>query len=108
MGWAENAATMDTVVDDELGDVVYYACDGSSFTRLKAFVIIETEDLRMDGIDGNLGSRPRLKIGKYLVSTIEASHRIKAARLGEGTFKPGPDQPDEDDRYWIFDLMKVA
>jgi len=107
MSWAQNAAKMDAIVDEKLGDDVEWSSDGIQFTPAKAFVVPQVEVLGLEAIDSPLGSRYRLKIAKSIIPEILDNYRFRASKLGAGMFKNASDTPDEDDRYWIFDLQKA-
>lgn len=108
MSWADHSALMDEVVDDEVGDDVLYQIPPAAAVSLKAFILFEEPILGHDAIDDIL-SRKRLKIRRSLVGKPISSHRIQCvAKLGAGTFRPVGKGADEQGRYWICDLEKVA
>ena len=106
--WDTHSAVMDEVVDERLGDTISYSLDGVTFTDLKGFVLPFGESIGLDGIDPTLGTRWRGKIRKTLVAEPLGSHRLRHPKLGADTWRPAADDPENQGRYWLFDIQKVS
>ncbi len=108
MDWEQASQLMDDTVDDTLGDTISYAANGVSFSEIRGFVIFFGAPPVLDGIDEIIGSRPRAKIAKSKVPYPDPSHRLRCPkRLGPHTFKPAGALPEEQGRYYIFDLERA-
>jgi len=108
--WDEASAAMDEGVDARLSDTVAYSTDeGATFTNIAAYVLPFAEGLGLNEIDPALGSRWRIKVAKSIVDEPKRTHRLKHHKLGANTvWRPAGDDPDEQGRYWIFDIQKVG
>lgn len=105
--WDEAAAKMDAAVDEHLSDTISYALDGATFVDMPGYVVVFSEGLGLGEIDPTLGSRNRVKIAKSLVPEVLLTHRLRHEKLGAGTFRPAGENPDEQGRYWIFDVQET-
>jgi hypothetical protein len=106
--WDASSAKMDEDVDAHLSDTISYSTDeGATFNDIAGFVLPFAEGLALGPIDPSLGSRYRVKVRKSLVAAPDRTHRLRQPKLGAGTFRPSGDDPDEQGRYWIFDIQKV-
>ena len=106
--WDAASAKMDSLVDDRLADTIRYATDGIPFEDVAGYVIPYTEGLALGEIDPSLGSRYRVKIAKAVMPEILQRHRLKHPKLGADTWRPAGEDPDEQGRYWIFDIQKAS
>lgn len=106
--WDRAIGTLDVAVDDILGDRILYAIDGLNYEKMAAFIVfIDAGQTGMDELD-LLQARKRVKIAKHLVPDPGPRDRLQHPKLGGGIFQPGTDSPDEDGRYWIFDVQKAS
>ena len=104
MNWDQLSAAMDQAVDDRLGDTISYAANGVSFEEIKGFVLLSEASLGLESIDEVISTRPRVKIAKALLPYPEPTHRLRHAKIGQGTFMPASVRSDNDARYWLFDV----
>lgn len=104
--WDQLSAQMDGIVDAGVGDDISYDA-GAGPVAIKGFVIPTVEPGGLDAFDDKLGSRPRVKVAKATVPVVSSSHRLTAPLLGSGSFRPANSDPEEQGRYWIFDVQKV-
>lgn len=106
--WDRWSGTLDTAVDGILGDTIAFADDGMTFVDVQGFVItVEGRPGGLDEYDSALGSRNRVKMSRAIIGEPHPRQRLMHAKLGEGRFQPGGDAPDEDGRYYIFDVQKA-
>lgn len=105
--WDQAAALLDAKVDEYLGDDIDYAANGVTFAPIKGFVLLNMASLGLESIDEIVGSRNRVKIAKAVLPRPERTHRLRHPRLGSGTFRPAGTVPEEQGRYWLFDVEKV-
>jgi hypothetical protein len=105
--WDDAAAAMDAEVDARLGDTISYALDGVNFVDMPGFVLPAVEGIGLNELDPALGHRWRVKISKALVAEPLRTHRLSHPKLGVDTYRPAGDDPDDQGRYWIFDIQKV-
>lgn len=111
--WDALAARMDGLVDQKLGDRISYSTDGgATFPVIAGFVIFNNEPLSFPlQTDELLGSILRLKVNKSLLAYPDPAHRIRhellTDRYGAATFQPAGTDPEEQGRYWLFDIQKV-
>jgi hypothetical protein len=110
--WEAAAARMDAAVDTYLGDTILVQMGGGEFdpfVPMKAFVIDvdASQPTDFDPIDEPLGNRKRIKIAKGTMPVVSVNHRIKHPRLGEGVYRPSGALPENQGRYWLFDVQKV-
>jgi hypothetical protein len=105
--WDQFADILDATVDDKLGDRIEYAANGVNFVPIAGFVKTANANLDLSPIDEMTDSRPRVKIAKALVPYPDPAHRLRHPRLGQGTFRPASTLPDDEGRYWIFDVERI-
>lgn len=105
--WDAASAMMDDKVDEIVGDRILYAANGVSFVEVPGFVLTATEGLSMNVIDEIMDVRRRIKIAKAQIPYPDPEHRLRHARLGAGTFRPAGALPEDDGRYWLFDVEKA-
>ena len=112
--WARAARVLDTAVDSVVGDRLRYRHRGVWLGPLdvaepervvEGFVLINAGSLNTDEIDETLGHRRRVKISIALVDDPIQSDRIQHPMLGPGWFCPAGATPENDGRYWIFDVQ---
>lgn len=107
--WETASAKMDQEVDARLADTISYSTDGgATFVPTPGFILPFTESFGLGGIDAPLGSRMRVKIAKAILAAPLPTHRLTHPLLGADTWKPAGEDPDQQGRYWIFDIQKVA
>lgn len=104
MNWDQLSAAMDQAVDDRLGDTISYAANGVSFEEIKGFVLLSEASLGLESIDEVISTRPRVKIAKALLPYPEPTHRLRHAKIGQGTFMPASVRSDNGGDYWLFDV----
>lgn len=107
MNWDQASAAMDEQIDARLGDTISYAANGVTFVDLKGYVLFEEAPLGLEAIDEIMGSRPRIKISKAVVPCPEPVHRLRSAKLGAETYRPAGSAPENQGRYWIFDVERI-
>lgn len=107
MSWDQASAAMDEAIDARLGDTISYAANGVSFVDLNGYVLFEEVPLGLEAIDEIMGSRPRIKIAKSVVPYPEPAHRLRHAKLGPATYRPAGSNPENQGRYWLFDVERV-
>lgn len=109
MSWDDLAAQMDLVVDNGLGDTIQLALNGLTFVDVQGFVLPFAASEGLGAFDETLGSRIRVKLAKAIVGEEEPSRaiRLRSAKLGSSTWRPAGSHPDDQGRYWIFDIQKV-
>lgn len=107
MAWDEFSLTMDQEVDDRLGDAIDYAANGVTFVAIKGFVQFTPAPDGLDATDEIFDVRPRVKIAKAIVPYPDPQHRLRAARLGNATYRPAGSVPENQGRYWVFDVERV-
>lgn len=106
--WDAASAMMDTDVDARLSDTIAYSIDeGASFDEVAGYILPFAEGLGLGPIDPILGSRYRAKIAKALIPEPDRTHRLRHPKLGDATFRPAGADPDDQGRYWIFDIQAV-
>lgn len=106
--WDEASAQMDADVDARLSDTIAYSSDeGDSWENLPGYILPFAEGLGLGPIDPALGSRFRVKIAKSVVAEPDRTHRLRHAKLGASTWRPAGSDPDDQGRYWIFDIQQV-
>jgi len=112
MSWDDLAARMDEKVDEHLGDAIYISFDqGATYDEVKGFYTPTVGGQGLEGFDEILGSRPRLKLRKTLFpGEREPSHemdRFRSAKMGAFVYRPSGSNPDEQGRYFIFDVQRA-
>ncbi len=107
--WDALSAQMDREVDAALGDTIQLALNGTSFVDQPGFVLTVGSTDGLAGFDEILGSRIRVKMAKSIIGEDEPSRdiRLKAAKLGADTYRPAGSKPDDQGRYWLFDIQKA-
>lgn len=110
MAFEDLATKMDAQVDIRLGDSIMYSRDGGgSYARVMGWVI--DADLGSDDAPVGLDMMARRKRVKLAITTVAApdrNHRIQAAKLGPGVFRPLNNKLRVAGRYNIFDVEKVT
>lgn len=107
MSWDQASAAMDSAVDALLGDTIAYAANGVTFVDIKGFVLFTDAPLGLDATDEIFDSRPRVKIDRTVVPYPDPQHRLRHAKLGPGTYRPAGSVPEQQGRYWLFDVERV-
>jgi hypothetical protein len=107
-GWDALIGRVDAIIDDKVGDRISYSIGGAPASILPGFIITSTAPRNQSDFDENLGTVRRVKIAKRLVPKPNLTVRVSHPRLGEGQFRPIGDEPEEDDRYWLFDIQKAT
>ena len=107
MSWDDAAAAMDAEVDARLGDTIAYAANGVTFVNIKGFVLFTDTPSGLDATDEIFDARPRVKIAKSVVPYPDPQHRLRSAKLGAATYRPAGSVPEEQGRYWLFDVERV-
>lgn len=106
--WDVASEKMDEDVDARLSDTINYSTDeGASYEEIAGYVLPFAEGLGLGPIDAPLGSRYRVKIRKTLIPEPHRTHRLRHRLLGDATYRPAGSDPDDQGRYWIFDVQKV-
>lgn len=105
--WDDHAALMDATVDDRLGDTIEYAANGVNFVDMKGYVQFTDAVSGLDATDEIFDSRPRVKIAKAVLPYPDPAHRLKSTKLGAATYRPGGSVPQEQGRYWLFDVERI-
>jgi len=114
MSWDQLAARMDEQVDERLGEVIFISLDGGeTYTSVKGFYTPVATGLGgLQGFDEPLGSRPRLKLRKtHFPGEREPSFetdRFRCAKMGAFVYRPSGSQPDEQGRYFLFDVQRAS
>jgi hypothetical protein len=106
--WDALIGKVDAIVDDRVGDRISYSIGGAPATMLPGFVITVNAPRNLEDFDEILGTAKRVKIAKRLVPKPNLEVRVEHPKLGAGKFRPIGDEPDEDDRYWLFDVQKAS
>ena len=105
--WDNYSALMDEEVDARLADTIPYD-SGAGFVDIPGYVIPFGEGLGLDGLDPSLGTRWRVKVRKSLVPDPSRDHRLTHHKLGAGIWRPSGEDPEDQGRYWIFDIQKAS
>lgn len=105
--WDALSAQLDTACDDGVGDTIAYAANGVSFVDIKGYVLFTENPLGLDATDEIFDTRPRIKLAKAVVPYPEPQHRIRSAKLGPATYRPAGSIPEDQGRYWLFDVERV-
>ena len=108
--WDVAAPAMDEAIDERLSDTIAYSTDeGATYDDIAGYVLPFAEGLGLNEIDSPLGARWRVKVRKTLVDEPSRTHRLKHPKLGVDTvWRPAGEDPDDQGRYWIFDIQKVG
>lgn len=100
--------TVDALVDAHLGDPVWYRAEGSSrYVKVPGFFLNEAKggyDPELDDIT----RREQLKISQQHVPEVRRGDRIKRSMESPVTYQPENANPEEDGRYWIFNIQRVT
>lgn len=107
MSWDSAAAAMDAEVDARLGDTISYAANGVTFVDVSGFVLFTDVPLGLDASDEIFDARPRVKLAKAVVPYPDPQHRLRSTKLGEATYRPAGSLPQEQGRYWLFDVERI-
>jgi len=101
---------MDASVDARLADTISYSPNGgATYVDMLGYVLPFSQGLGLDELDPTLGSRWRVKLAKALVPLPARTHRLQHPKLGVGTtWRPAGNDPEDQGRYWIFDIQKAA
>ena len=108
--WDRVSGNMDAQIDARLADTVAFSPDGDAdepFVDIAAFVLPYPEGLNLGELDPTLGARWRIKVAKANVPEILAQQHYRHHKLGDATWRPAGEDPDDQGRYWIFDIQKV-
>ena len=109
--WESASPIMDGKVDQILGDTFSVSLDGGqTYEPRKGFYLPVSAGGGFSPYDENLGSKPRVKMSKDILGDTPPDRRyvrLRYAKLGDATYCPGGAEPDEQGRYWIFDIQKV-
>ena len=108
--WDQVSGKMDSAVDARLSDTVSYSPNGDGgdpFVDIPAFVLPFTEGLNLGELDPTLGTRWRIKVAKDVVPEVLRRQHYRHHKLGAATWRPSGENPEEQGRYWIFDIQKV-
>ncbi len=112
MDWDQLAGRMDTEVDERLGEKIYVSFDrGASYDEVKGFYTPTVGSQGLVGFDEILGSRPRLKLRKTLFPGEREPNfetdRFRSVKMGAFVYRPSGSNPDEQGRYFIFDVQRA-
>lgn len=111
--WDRASKLLDSTVDNVLGDRLRYRHNGvwlgtGDPAVVEGFVRFFNPLLNTEELDETLGSRKRVKISMDLVDEPIQSDRIQHPKLGPGWFRPAGDAPDNEGRYWLFDVQRAS
>jgi hypothetical protein len=115
--WSKAAAIMDNAVDGVTGDRIRYRHGGvwlgpadmpEASRVIPAFVINVGAARSIDEFDETLGNRWRVKVAVTLLDHPHPTDRLEHPNLGPGLFMPGGSDPENDGRYWLFDVQKAS
>lgn len=112
MDWDAASSLMDDKVDDLLGDTINMSTDGgATFTARKGFYLPFAASPGIEGIDEIMASKPMLKVRKSLFPGGRYPSydydRFQTAKLGAAVFRPSGAEPQDQGRYYIFDVQKA-
>ncbi len=102
--WDRNSALMDEAIDERLGDVISYSANGVVFDDIKGYVLFPEFASGAGPIDEAFDARPQIKIARSKLPYPDPSHRLRAEKLGPGLFRPTGSVPQNQGRYWLFDI----
>ena len=110
--WDSASAQMDDAVDARLGDTIQLSIDGgNTFLPVKGYYLPYAAGGGLEIYDEPLGQKPRFKLQvKHFPGGRQPSFdydRMRCAKAGPFTFRPSGSAPDEQGRYFIFDIQKV-
>lgn len=110
--WETYSGAMDAAVDDLLGDTLSLSTNaGASYTTVSGFILLVVASSGIDGFDETLGYKPRVKLSKAIIGEEPPDRdtvRIRAGKLGGLTYQPAGGEPDDQGRYWLFDIQKMG
>ena len=110
--WEIHSQAMDAKVDELLGDTISLSTNGgASYTTVGGFILLVVGSSGIDGFDETLGYKPRAKLHKSLIGEEPPNRdtvRIRAGKLGGLTYQPAGGEPDDQGRYWLFDIQKMG
>lgn len=106
--WDSASARLDDAVDERLADTISYSVDGATFADLPGYVLPATVGIGFGELDPGLGTRWRIKIRQSLIPLPTRDHRLTHPMLGADVWRPAGEEPEEQGRYWIFDIQKAA
>lgn len=106
--WDAASTKMDEDVDAHLSDTILYSTSAGVFEEIPGYILPFAEGLALGPVDGALGSRWRVKIAKAHIEEPSRNHRLRHPKLGDdAVWRPAGENPDDQGRYWIFDIQKV-
>lgn len=110
--WETHSPQMDDDIDSRLGDTISLSLDaGATFSDIVGYILLVVVSSGIDGFDETLGYRPRAKIRKTIIGADPPDRsvvRLRSAKLGDFTYQPAGGEPDDQGRYWLFDIQKIG
>lgn len=96
---------MHETVDDRLGDVIEILVPPAiAFVPVKGFVLKDDANFSPSTPIDPLNQISRVKLRKTILPVPTRDVRLRAAKLGAGTFQIAGD-PDDGASHWLFDVQ---